>query len=162
MLHKKLALYPCCSTDFAVPYEILSPLVDQIIFCDKSKSAADIFNVQEALFPKATFWLKDAIDAIKEINQIDVFFYRNDSAGEGGSRLFFFGDSIFPILVEKFNPHGALIISDGSNARGANWRKIKRNNGAIKYSRQFRPALEQKYLQIKGNKPIIIIEVAPI
>ena len=114
MLHKRIAFYPCCSTDFAEPYDILNSLVDHIIFCDTSKSAKILFDSQESLFPKATFWLKDAVDAIKEINQIDVFFYRSDSSGEGGSGLFFFGDNIFPILVEKFNPKGAMIISDGS------------------------------------------------
>ena len=158
----KIAFYPCCATDFAEPYDILNSLVDHIIFCDISKSAKILFDSQESLYPKATFWLKDALEAIKEINQIDVFFYRSDSAGEGGSGLFFFGDNIFPLLVEKFNSKGALIISDGSNARGANWRKIKSNNGAIKYSRKFKPIMEQKYSHIKGNGPIIIVEVFPI
>ena len=162
MLHKRTAFYPCCSTDFAEPYDILNSLVDQIIFCDISISAAILFKSQEFVFPKATFWQKDALEAIKEINQIDVFFYRGDSAGEGGSGLFFFGDNIFPLLVEKFNPQGALIISDGSNARGSNWRKIKRKNGVTRYSRLFKPALEQKYVMVKGNGSIHTIEVFPI
>jgi hypothetical protein len=120
MQPKKIAFYPCCSHDFDESYSILSKLADRIIYCDLSKSAQKKFIAELASFPKAQFILRDAVEAIKEIDCIDVFFYRKDSAGEGGSSICFFGDKIFPLIVEKLNKNRAFIIRDGSNARGSN------------------------------------------
>ena len=142
-------------------YHFINKL-DEIIFCDNSITAQTEFNIQQHLYPKASFLLRDAILAIKEIEQIDIFFYRKDSNGEGGSSIYFYGDNIFPLIVEKLNPKGALIISDGSNARGANWRKIKRKNGAVRYNRQFKPTDEQQYLTLRGNGPVYKIMVLPV
>lgn len=157
----KIAFYPCCANDFTEPYSILSEIVDEIIFCDISPLAEKEFHKQQASFPKASFLLQDVIIALKEINYIDVFFYRKDSTGEGGSAIYFFGDHVFPLIVEKLNKDGALIISDGSNARGANWRKIKRTNGATRYGRIFKPTNDQPYIEIRGNGPVLRIEVLP-
>jgi len=162
MQHKKIAFYPCCSTDFPEAYSILCELVDEIIFCDISKLAERKFNEQKVVYPQATFLLKDAIEAIIVLEQIDVFFYRKDSNGEGGSNIFFFGDKVFPLIVEKLNKNGAIIISDGSNARGSNWRKMKRTNGVVIYDRFFKPAKEHKYAQIRGNGPVLTIDVYPV
>ena len=79
--------------------------------------------------------------------------------GEGGSSIYFFGDSVFPFIAEKLNKNGALIISDGSNARGHNWRKMKRKNGVELFGRQFKPADEQKYFECRGNGKVIEIVV---
>ena len=155
----KIAFYPCCANDFEESYAILSELVDKIIFCDLNKNAQNKFNEKRPFFPKAQFILKDAVEAIKEINCIDVFFYRKDSGGEGGSAIYFFGDRIFPFIVEKLNKNGVLIISDGSNARGSNWRKMSRKNGVELYGRFFKPADEQRYLECRGNGPVITIKV---
>ena len=135
MQHKKIAFYPCCADDFEESYAILDDLADEIIYCGLSKSAQRTFNEKYKFFPKAKFILTDAVEAIKEINCIDVFFYRKDSNGEGGSAIYFFGDKIFPFIVEKLNKNGSLIISDGSNARGSNWRKMNSKNGAELYGR---------------------------
>ena len=155
----KIAFYPCCADDFNESYAILNELVDKVIFCDLNISAQQKFNEHCASFPKAQFILKDSIEAIKEMDCIDVFFYRKDSNGEGGSSIYFFGDKIFPLIVEKLNKNGALIISDGSNARGSNWRKMKRKNGVKLYGRSFKPANEQKYLECRGNGYVIEIKV---
>jgi len=155
----KIAFYPCCADDLEESYAILDDLVDEIIYCDMNKSAQRKFNEKRASFPKAHFILKDAIEAIKEMDCIDVFFYRKDSNGEGGSAIYFFGDKIFPFIVEKLNKNGAIIISDGSNARGSNWRKMTRKNGVKLYERFFKPADEQKYLECRGNGPVITIFV---
>lgn len=157
----KVAFYPCCATDFAEPYKLLCELVDEIIFCDSNPTAEKEFIKVKLSYPKATFLLQDVIIALKEINQIDIFFYRKDSNGEGGSSIYFYGDIVFPLIVEKLNKDGALIISDGSNARGANWRKIKRTNGATRYGRTFKPSIEQPFIDIRGNGPVLRIEVLP-
>lgn len=153
----KTAFYPCCADDFEESYAILSELAEEIIFCDLNISAQKKLNKQRTSFPKAQFILRDAVEAIKEIECIDVFFYRKDSNGEGGSAIYFFGDKIFPFIVEKLNKNGALIISDGSNARGSNWRKMSRKNGVELYGRFFKPADEQKYLERRGNGPVMTI-----
>jgi hypothetical protein len=159
MRHKKIAFYPCCADDFEESYAILNDLVDEIIYCDLNKYSLKRFMQKHLSFPKAQFILRDAVEAIKEIECIDVLFYRKDSSGEGGSAIYFFGDKIFPFIVEKLNKNGALIISDGSNARGSNWRKMSRKNGAELYGRNFKPADKQKYLEYRGNGPIIEIKV---
>jgi hypothetical protein len=93
------------------------------------------------------------------VSAVDVFFYRKDSSGDGCSCIFFFGDKIFPFIVEKLYKNGALIISDGSNARGSNWKKMKRKNGVELFGRFFKPADEQKYLECRGNGPVFEIKV---
>lgn len=155
----KIAFYPCCADDFEESYAILSELADEIIYCDLNKSAHKRFNEKQGSFPKAQYILRDAVETIKEMDCIDVFFYRKDSSGAGGSCIFFFGDKIFPFIVEKLNKNGALIISDGSNARGSNWRKMSRKNGVKLYGRNFKPADEQKYLECRGNGPVRTIVV---
>ena len=157
----RVAFYPCCANDFAEPYRLLCDLVDEIIFCDNNPKVEKEFTKLKLSYPKATFLLQDVIIALKEINHINVFFYRKDSNGEGGSSIFFFGDHVFPLIVEKLNKDGAFIISDGSNARGANWRKIKRTNGFIKHGRTFKPTIEQPFINIRGNGPVLRIEVLP-
>ena len=156
----KIAFYPCCADDFEESYAILDELVDEIIYCDMNKSAQRKFNEKRTSFPKAQFILRDAVEAIKEIDCIDFFFYRKDSAGAGGSCVFFFGDRVFPFIVEKLNKNGAIIISDGSNARGANWKKMSRKNGAELYGRQFKPADNQIYYNHRGNGPVLTIIVS--
>jgi len=162
MQHKKIAFYPCCATDFAEPYRLLCELVDEIIFCDNNPSAEKEFIKLKLSYPEATFLLQDVIIALKEINHIDIFFYRKDSNGEGGSAIYFYGDHVFPLIVNKLNKSVAHIISDGSNARGSNWRKMKRTNGVIIYDRFFKPAKEHKYAQIRGNGPVLTIDVYPV
>jgi hypothetical protein len=157
--HKTISFYPCCLFDFIEPYNILSKLTDEVIFCDISKSAQRRYKELRDKMPQSRFILADAIETIEKLQQIDIFFYRKDSGGEGGSRIFFFGDKVFPILVKKFNPNGAEIISDGSNARGKNWSKMKRNNGVQLYDRYFKKNAIQNYLELEGNSQLISIKV---
>ena len=156
----KIAFYPCCADDFEESYAILDELADEIIYCDLNKYSQKRFLQQRSSFPKAHFILKDAIEAIKEMDCIDVFFYRKDSSGTGGSCIFFFGDKIFPSIVEKLNKNGALIISDGSNARGSNWRKMSRKNGVEFYGRYFKLSEEQLYYHFRGNGPLLTINAS--
>jgi hypothetical protein len=161
MPHKRIAFYPCCADDFEESYVILSELVDEVIYCDLNKNIEDKFNKNRSFFPKAKFVLKDAIEAIDETNIIDVFFYRSDSNGEGGSSIYFFGDKLFPLIISKLNKNGALIISDGSNARGSNWRKMSKKDGVELYGRFFKLTEEQKYFSMRGNGPLLQINVSP-
>lgn len=160
--HKTISFYPCCLFDFSEPYNILSKLTDEVVFCDISKSAEKRYKELKDSMPHSKFFLADAITTLESLEQIDIFFYRKDSGGEGGSRIFFFGDRVLPLLVNKFSPNGAEIISDGSNARGKNWSKMKRNNGVQLFGRYFKKNEVQNYFELEGNRPILSIKVHPI
>lgn len=162
MPHKRIAFYPCCADDFEEPYRILSELADEIIFCDLSKSYEKKFYGFQILYPKAKFILNDAVKTIIDLEVIDVFFYRKDSNGEGGSAIYFFGDKIFPLIISKLNKDGAILITDGSNARGSNWRKMNKEKGVLLYDRYFIPAKDQKYFELRGNGPLLQINVLQV
>jgi hypothetical protein len=157
-----VSFYPCCSKDILETYDILSKISDLVIYCDNSTSSFKYFESIKAKVPKAIFIHDDAIKTLESLQVIDIFFYRRDSAYEGGSGLYFFGDKYFPSVVSKLNSNGALIISDGSNARGKNWSKMKRKNGFSNYGRSFIKSIDQNYLQIKGNGEVISIDVLPL
>ncbi len=162
MQPKIISFYPCCHYDILESYEVLDQISDQIIYCDKSTSSLKYFESIRKQVPNAIFKCEDAIKVLKELEAINVFFYRKDSAGEGGSGLFFFGDQYFPLLVEKLSPYGSKIISDGSNSRGKNWRKMNRTNGAILYGRKFIKSINQDLIYLKGNGEVITIDVEPL
>lgn len=162
MQPKRISFYPCCNYDILESYDVLDQISDQIIYCDRSTSSLKYFESISKQVPNAIFKCGDAIQILRDLEMIDVFFYRRDSAGEGGSGLFFWGDQYFPLVVEKLNPDGAKIISDGSNSRGKNWRKIKRTNGAIIYGRKFNKSINQDLIYLKGNGEVITIDVEPV
>jgi hypothetical protein len=160
-LPNTVSFYPCCSKDILETYEILSKISDLIVYCDTSTSSLKYFESIKVHIPKAIFIHDDAIKTLESLKFIDVFFYRRDSAYEGGSGLYFFGDKYFASVVSKLNSKGALIISDGSNSRGKNWSKMKRKNGFFVYGRFFIKSATQNYLHMKGNGELISIDVHP-
>lgn len=145
----KIAFYPCCLHDFSEPMQILKELVDIIYFCDihKYKEFDEFISMQSYLNPNVIFMHGDARKVIKDINQIDVLFYRRDSSGEGGSGLFVLGDSFLPFILERYNPNGGKIITDGSNSRGGIYKKMKRRSGFKKYGWHILLSNEQRFLK---------------
>ena len=98
--------------------------------------------------------------AIPALPVIDVLFYRRDSAGgEGGSGLFVLGDVFLRPFLEKFSTDGGLIITDGSNSRGGNFKKMTRISGLSKFSREFKAAKTQPLLE---QHRLWVIEVGPV
>jgi len=57
---------------------------------------------------------RDAFEVFQELDMLSVFFYRNDSSGEGGSGVWWLGERLFNMIIDKL-VDGALIITDGSN-----------------------------------------------
>lgn len=132
-MQPKKAFYPCCSLDIEEPMSILAGLVDEIYFCDIKTTPSKIIKQHKESDPKTIFLYGDAREQITQLENIDILFYRRDSEGEGGSRLFVLGDSFLPHILNKFNPTGGFIITDGSNSRGGIFKKMMRKSGLRKY-----------------------------
>jgi hypothetical protein len=137
----RVAFYPCCATDLLEPLSILEGLADEVVFCDINRRLLPRWKAREQERAvselQATFMIADARDAVQELPIIDVRFYRRDGTGEGGSGIFVLGDSFLPFILERFNPVGGLIITDGSNSRDGNFKKMIGQNGLEKHGWSF-------------------------
>lgn len=158
----KVAFYPCCRLDLVRPIEILAPYADEVIFCDKDISIAAeqqiLIAKRSNTAPSARVQCGGARDIVKELDCIDVLFYRRDGVGEGGSGLFVLGDSFLPDILARFLATGGLIITDGSNSRGSNFRRMIRKSGLEKHGWRFSASAEQPLLVSDG---LYCIEVKP-
>lgn len=160
MLHK-VAFYPCCCRDVVGPVDLLQPYADRIVFCDIDERLEPEWREREPHLSRAVkteFRIDDARRVIESLQQIDVLFYRRDSAGEGGSALFVLGDSVLPSILAKFPRHGGLIITDGSNSRGSNFKRMIRRSGLRKHGWFFNLEPTQPLLESHG---LHIIRVQP-
>jgi hypothetical protein len=138
---RKVAVYPCCGSDFRRTLFILRKYVDHVIFCDidpKRSDAFDLFKIKKHFprIPTCEFYLGDAIECLHGLKKLDVLYYKGDGVGEGGSGLFILGDRILEWLVPKM-PSDGLIITDGSNSRGSNFERMIRPSGLNKFGRHF-------------------------
>jgi hypothetical protein len=94
------------------------------------------------------FFRGDVRKVINRVALIDLLFYRRDSGGgEGGSGVFVLGDSFLPKILEKFNPEGGLIITDGSNSRGGLFKKMTRASGLKKYGWHIQKTEDQPFVE---------------
>ena len=134
---------------------------EKIIFCDKGNYSFLEFQKIKSLIPKAEFIQGDAIETLLTISNLDVFFYRLDSNGEGGSGIYFFSNQHFEKIVSRLSPNGGFIISDGSNRRGPYWKKLNRTNGGELLGRHFKKRHDISYPHLRGNGKIVCIEVLP-
>lgn len=146
----KVAFYPCCGFDFQEPIEILEELVDEIIFCDSNrilKSEGELVlkkNPPSNL--KVTFISGDAREVLKNLSEINIFFYRGDSSGEGGSGIYFLGKKLIKKIIDKFPNGNGLIITDGSNSGNHLFNKMSRPDGYILLSNwHFSPTTVQPF-----------------
>lgn len=158
----RIAFYPCCATDVLEPLSILAGIADEVIFCDINRHLLPKWKVREqeraVSQPQATFMIADTRDVVQKIPPIDVLFYRRDGSGEGGSGVFVLGDSFLPFILERFNPVGGLIITDGSNSRGGNFKRMTRPNGMKKHGWSFSARIEQPFQEKFG---LWVISVEP-
>jgi hypothetical protein len=159
----RVAFYPCCAIDILEPLSILTGIADEVIFCDINHRLFPTWKAREqervVSQPRATFMIADARDVVQKIPAIDVLFYRRDSTSEGGSGVFVLGDSLLPIILERFNPVGGLIITDGSNSRGGNFNKMIRQSGLEKHGWSFSVGEEQPFRETVG---LWVISVEPL
>jgi hypothetical protein len=149
-----VAFYPCCHLDIKRPLEILRRYADEVIFCDIDPSLLlrwkRIVSTEAATEPRPSFLVGDAREVISRITVIDVLFYRRDSDGEGGSGLFVLGDAFLPYILERFPAEGGVIITDGSNSRGSNFKRMIRPSGMCKHGCLFMKSSAQPYIESDG------------
>ena len=160
-MQHRVAFYPCCGLDIERPLELLRPYADEVIFCDINRSLQrrwqKFLNPMPPFGPRPTSLTGDAREVISQITQINVLFYRKDSDGEGGSGIYVLGESFLPHVLQRFPGDGGLIITDGSNSRGSNFKRMKRPNGMCRHGWAFRRSPEQPYLASDGLHVITVI-----
>ena len=145
---KKIAFYPCCASDFIDSIDILKNYTNEILFCDTSENSYIDFKRFSLRYNnelKISYLSMDAKIAISEIINLDILFYRRDSGGEGGSAQYILGDEYLKIILPKFPNNGGLIITDGSNSRGGNYRKMKSIKGVVKHGYCIKLTKSQPY-----------------
>ncbi len=130
----KRAFYPCCASDIRTPRIILRGVVDEIVFCDLKKPANWEVERGKTITPRIRYLQEDVATALQTLPPINVFFYRNDSPGEGGSGLYLLSRKWLERIVQCFDPFGGLIITDKSNSSGRFIRKVERPGGYTRKS----------------------------
>jgi hypothetical protein len=161
-MQHRVAFYPCCHLDIKRPLELLRRYADEVIFCDVDPSLLPrwkrMVGSEAAPEPRPSFLIGDARGVISRIAVINVLFYRQDSAGEGGSGLFVLGDLFLPHILGRFPVEGGLIITDGSNSRGSNFERMIRSSGMRKHGCLFLKRSDQPYVE---SDRLYIVTVAP-
>lgn len=143
----RIAFYPCCAGDIREPALALAGIVDEIIYCDISRRLRDDPTIGSE-GPKRTFWRKDMHLALEQIPRIDVFFYRRDGVEEGGSGIYMLGRHVFPKILARMANNPGLIITDGSNARGNYYHKMRRNSGLVLEGKHVTQRPEQRFTEL--------------
>ena len=150
----RIAFYPCCARDIREPIQLLQEFVDIVFFCDIDRRLAiegpRLAQSSRLATPAARFLCLDARDAVANVDHIDVLFYRRDGSGEGGSALWVLGDSFLPDILSKFPPAGGTIITDGSNSRGALFKRMIRRTGLHRHGWHMKPHETQPFLDEHG------------
>lgn len=148
----KREFYPCCSSDIDEPRRLLNGLVDEVIFCDLRLPHRLIQKNESDALPSIRFLQGDVNICIDTIQTINVLFYRNDSASEGGSGIHILGKKWLSRIIQRFPDEGGLIITDGSNSGDHIFKKMIRSNGYLRKSWHchFLPSIEQPWIETLG------------
>lgn len=162
---RRIGFYPCCCGDIEEPRRFLAPYVDEILFCDLSRS--DIWDKvrDEPGLPAATFLKGDVRDIIGTLDRpLKVLFYRNDSNAEGGSGLHIVGRILLPKILARFDRDGGWIFTDGANSKGGKtFAKLLGADGYGKPSWGFHiRKLDGCNLQNKCGAPVHALKVSPL
>lgn len=103
--------FPCCGVswrDFGGP---LGMLAESYHFADLHGLPCDCDLRQ--LASRITFHRCDAVEALRRLPSISMFFYTGDCGGEGSSSLCWWGERLFALVMEKLEPSG-FVVTDGS------------------------------------------------
>jgi hypothetical protein len=146
----KIALYPCCGSDFDVPSILLAKYAELVLFCDVKASNLreyDQWSRQHArASPIETRFSRQSVWKLLATSpKLTTFFYRRDSSGEGGSGIQVFGDEFMSLLMSKFSSIG-YIISDGSNSVDGIFSQMLSMQGLERYGYIFSSSCEQPFL----------------
>lgn len=156
----KIALYPCCGSDFDLPSTILLPYADTVLFCDvKTSNQREYIRWSRhgsGCMPIETQFSRESVwKLLLNFPELTTFFYRKDSSGEGGSGIKVFGDEFMSLLMTKFALSG-YIISDGSNSVDGIFQQMISRKGLERYGYFFSLSVEQPF---KAEYELHLIEV---
>ena len=160
---EKVAFYPCCGNDFYEPLNILAGQVSRVVFCDIDAARHGHFNdfkLSGKCPPsiEASFLCLDAKEALDSFAQIDVFFYRCDSSGEGGSRVGVFSEDYFLKMVSKMPKDHGVIFTDGSNCWKNTFAKIIRQQGSRRFGWRIKPIVENPIRTRRGDLWVLSVK----
>jgi hypothetical protein len=161
---RRIGFYPCCAGDIEEPRRFLAPYVDEIYFCDLSRSKAWDSTQEEPGLPKATYLQGDFQEILNNLPPIRVLFYRNDSDAEGGSGLHIVGREFLPKILARFDRTGGWIFTDGANSKGGrNFQRMTSGDWYEKPSSGFRIRKVDGFdLKNRDGDPVYALEVQPI
>ncbi len=95
----------------------------------------------------------DGFLSLLPVNDISVFFYRDDSPGEGGSGQWWFSQQLFKILTSKL-VNGAIIVTDGHNFhphhRNVSWSPLRESDNRKDF--QFNDIYFEYIGEYEGNR----------
>lgn len=164
--------YPCSGDDWETPTGIFSEMVEQFNYADPgyARKSARFVDVEipyigtikkadelaaAALKPKymnrkasnVTHHSADGfLTLIEKIHDLSIFFYRGDSASEGGSGVLWQGPVLIDILLTRIID-GGLFISDSSNGAGYLAKRMSHEE-----------AFEHRHLTLRRIYPAAIIQ----
>ena len=133
--------YPCCGRDLSHPIANFSKVANSLHFADTNISQKACMGQRPKLetvkhigsimimAPTVSEEKKDGctvnmhqadglVALAKQVPDLSVFYYRNDSRGEGGSNQMWLEPVLFHYILERLM-NGGLIVTDGSN--GGYW-----------------------------------------
>ena len=113
---------------------MMKGLVGSVIFCDIKKISTrqqELFRkeAEERGLPKPKFIIDNVRKVIPTLPRIDIFYYRGDSPGEGGSGIFMLGKKWLSRILEHFPEKNGLIITDGNNCNKKQFRRMIQPGG---------------------------------
>ena len=130
--------YPCCGQDLSHPITNFSKVANSLHFADTNISQKAYMVGQRPKFETVkhigsimimahtvseekkdgctvNMHQSDGLVALaKRVPDLSVFYYRNDSTGEGGSNQMWLEPVLFHYILERLM-NGGLIVTDGSN-----------------------------------------------
>ena len=126
--------YPCCGNDTETVTRLFGDISERIIFSDpfcgcslpRCSPRREIDHIvklevnnnepEPHCSGNSIRYFQDGLATFcRHIDNLAVFFYRGDSAGEGGSDQQWLAETLFLAVVAKL-PHKGLIVTDGSNS----------------------------------------------
>jgi hypothetical protein len=117
---ERTGFYPACEYDYLEPLQLFKEWVDVFYFCDIRLTNSHVSKINfaskkanEKGLPTPSLLCIDAVQAIRHLRPVDLFFQRRDSHGEGGSGLFLLGNQQLPFVVAMVKANG-LIVTDCS------------------------------------------------
>ena len=71
--------------------------------------------------------------------------------------MFILGDSFLPEILRRFSARGGYVITDGSNSRGGNFKRMINSSGLTKHGWRFCKTVAQPFV-VKHQLHVIAVD----